>query len=314
MPFVTIDETASKWGISPRQVRAYCAKGRIPGAMLDHGEWRIPENTAKPERKPRRTFPTTVLGILEAERSARISGGLYHRLQIDLAYNSNHIEGSRLTHEQTRWIFETRTIGNMGADIPVDDIVETANHFRATDMVIMTATSALTEAYIKRLHEILKGGTTDSRKDWFAVGEYKRLDNVVGDMETCPAKDVHREMAKLLAWWKNAEKTFENLLDLHVRFEQIHPFQDGNGRVGRLILLKECLKHGITPFVIAENFKQFYYLGLQDWRKGSRLRLLDTCRTGQDVFILGLRQFGHVKLAEKEKIRQSESEQKTTRK
>ena len=313
MPFVTIDETASRWGISPRQVRAYCAKGRIPGAMLDHGEWQIPENAAKPERKPRRTFPTTVLGILEAERSARISGGLYHRLQIDLAYNSNHIEGSRLTHEQTRWIFETKTIGTMAADVPVDDIVETANHFRATDMVIMTATSALTEAYIKRLHEILKSGTTDSRRDWFAVGEYKRLDNVVGDMETCPAKDVHGEMAKLLAWWRNAEKTFENLLDLHVRFEQIHPFQDGNGRVGRLILLKECLKHGITPFVIAENFKQFYYLGLQDWRKGSRLRLLDTCRTGQDVFILGLRQFGHVKLAEKEKAKQKESERKTPR-
>ena len=303
MQFVTIDETASKWGISPRQVRAYCAKGRIPGAMLDHGEWRIPENAAKPERKPRRTFPTTVLGILEAERSSRISGGLYHRLQIDLAYNSNHIEGSRLTHEQTRWIFETKTIGAMAADVPVDDIVETANHFRAT----------VTEAYIKRLHEILKSGTTDSRRDWFAVGEYKRLDNVVGDMETCPAKDVHGEMAKLLTWWRNAEKTFENLLDLHVRFEQIHPFQDGNGRVGRLILLKECLKHGITPFVIAENFKQFYYLGLQDWRKGSRLRLLDTCRTGQDVFILGLRQFGHVKLAEKEKAKQKESERKTPR-
>ena len=191
--------------------------------------------------------------------------------------------------------------------MPVDDIVETANHFRAVDKVITTASSALTEAYIKRLHEILKSGTIDSRKDWFAVGEYKRLDNVVGEMETCPAKDVHREMAKLLAWWKSAGKTFENLLDLHVRFEQIHPFQDGNGRVGRLILLKECLKYNITPFVIAENFKQFYYLGLQDWRHGSRRRLMDTCRTGQDVFILGLRQFGHAKLAEK-----AEAEQKTS--
>ena len=314
MPFATIDETASKWGITPRQVRTYCAKGRVSGAMLDHGEWRIPADAEKPERKSRRRFPTTVLGVLEAERSARISGGLYHRLQINLAYNSNHIEGSRLTHEQTRWIFETKTIGAMAADVPVDDIVETANHFRATDMVIMTATSALTEAYIKRLHEILKSGTTDSRKDWFAVGDYKRLDNVVGDMETCPAKNVHGEMAKLIEWWKAADKTFENLLDLHVRFEQIHPFQDGNGRVGRLILLKECLKHGITPFVIAENFKQFYYLGLHDWRKGNHLRLLDTCRTGQDVFILGLRQFGHVKLAEKEKAKQDKAERTTSRK
>ena len=299
MRFMTVDEIAVKWGITPRQVRSYCSKWRIPGATLEHGEWRIPEDAVKPERKSRRTFPTTILGVLEAERSSRISGGLYHRLQIDLAYNSNHIEGSRLTHEQTRWIFETKTIGEIGADVPVDDIVETANHFRAADMVIKTATAALTEAYVKRLHEILKSGTSDSRKDWFAVGDYKRLDNVVGEMETCPAKDVHREMAKLLAWWKGAEKTLENLLDLHVRFEWIHPFQDGNGRVGRLILLKECLKYGITPFVIAENFKQFYYLGLSDWRRGNRMRLLDTCRTGQDVFILGLRQFGHARLAEK---------------
>ena len=299
MHFNSIEETAAKWGITPRQVRTYCASGRIPGATFDHGEWRIPEDAVKPERKSRRTFPTTILGVLEAERSSRISGGLYHRLQIDLAYNSNHIEGSRLTREQTRWIFETRMIGEIGADVPVDDIVEAANHFRAADMVIKTAMSALTEAYVKRLHEILKSGTSDSRKDWFAVGDNKRLDNVVGEMETCPAKDVHREMAKLLTWWKGAEKTLENLLDLHVRFEQIHPFQDGNGRVGRLILLKECLKYGITPFVIADNFKQFYYLGLSDWRRGSRLRLLDTCRTGQDIFILALRQFGHVRLAEK---------------
>ncbi len=304
MDFMTIEEIAAKWGISPRQVRSYCASNRIAGATLERGEWRIPAKAVKPARKRRRSFPTTILGVLEAERSSRISGGLYHRLQIDITYNSNHIEGSRLTREQTRWIFETKTIGEIGADVPVDDIVETANHFRAVDKVITTASSALTEAYVKRLHEILKSGTSDSRKDWFAVGEYKRLDNVVGEMETCPVKDVHREMAKLLAWWKDAEKTLENLLDLHVRFERIHPFQDGNGRVGRLILLKECLKYGITPFVIAENFKQFYCLGLQDWRRGSHTRLMDTCRTGQDVFILGLRQFGHEKLAEKaEKVR-----------
>jgi len=313
MDFMTIEAIAVKWGITPRQVRSYCAGNRIAGAILEHGEWRIPADATKPERKRRRTFPTTILGVLDAERSSRISGGLYHRLQIDITYNSNHIEGSRLTHEQTRWIFETKTIGNVGPDVPVDDIVETANHFRAVDRVIMTATSALTEAYIKRLHEILKSGTSDSRKDWFAVGEYKRLDNVVGEMETCPAKDVHREMAKLLDWWKGAEKAFENLLDLHVRFEHIHPFQDGNGRVGRLILLKECLKYGITPFVIAENFKQFYYLGLQDWRQGRHARLMDTCRTGQDVFILGLRQFGHVKLADKAAAEQKKSEGRTAK-
>ena len=299
MDFLTIDEIAARWGITPRQVRSYCADNRIAGATLERGEWRIPANASKPERKRRRTFPTTVLGVLEAERSSRISGGLYHRLQIDITYNSNHIEGSRLTHEQTRWIFETKMIGEIGADVPVDDIVETANHFRAVDRVITTASSALTEAYIKRLHEILKSGTSDSRKDWFAVGEYKRLDNVVGEMETCPAKDVPREMAKLLAWWKGADKTLANLLDLHVRFEQIHPFQDGNGRVGRLILLKECLKYNITPFIIADDMRKFYYLGLQEWRQGRRARLLDTCRTAQDVFIIGLRKFGHTKIAEK---------------
>ena len=299
MNFITVEEIAAKWGITARQVRTYCAKGRVFGATLMQGEWRIPDDAVKPERKSRRTFPKTIRSLLEAERSSRISGGLYHRLQIDLAYNSNHIEGSQLTHEQTRWIFETKTIGEIGANVPVDDIVETANHFRAADIVIKTASAALTEAYIKRLHEILKSGTSDSRKDWFAVGDYKLLDNIVGNMETCPAKEVHREMVKLLEWYKTADKTLENIIDFHVRFEQIHPFQDGNGRVGRLILLKECLKHNITPFVIEENFKQFYYLGLSDWRHGNRLRLMDTCRTGQDVFVLGLRQFGHTKLAEK---------------
>ena len=292
MNYCTIDETAGKWGITPRQVRNYCAHGRIYGAILERGEWRVPADAAKPERKSRRPFPTTVLGVLDAERSSRISGGLYHRLQIDFTYNSNHIEGSCLTHEQTRWIFETKTIGEIGADVPVDDIVETANHFRAIDRVISTAKAALTEAYIKRLHEILKSGTTDSRKKWFAVGDYKRLDNVVGEMETCPAKEVHHEMSKLLDWWKTADKTFENLIDLHVRFEQIHPFQ-------RLILLKECLKYGIIPFIIADDMRKFYYLGLQEWRKGSRLRLLDTCRTAQDIFIVGLQKFGYTKIAEK---------------
>ena len=294
---MTIEDAAAKWGVSPRQVRAYCAAGRVAGALLENGAWRLPSSAVKPGRKSRQTFPMTVLGVLEAERRSRVSGGLYHQLQIDLAYNSNHIEGSRLTHEQTRWIFETQTVGEMTPDVPVDDVVETANHFRAVDYVIASATAALTEAYIKRLHAILKSGTSDSRRDWFAVGDYKRLDNVVGETETCPAKDVPREMAALLAWWKGAEKSLENLLDLHVRFETIHPFQDGNGRVGRLILLKECLKHGLTPFVLAESMKRFYYLGLQEWQQGRRTRLLETCRTGQNVLVCGLRRFGHEKLA-----------------
>lgn len=300
MGFMTVAEAAKKWGLTPRSVQIHCEKGNIPGVNLLGKAWQIPANAERPQRKSRaKGEPSSILELLKAEKRGRISGGLYHRLQIDFTYNTNHMEGSRLTHEQTRWIFETMTIGNLPGDIPVDDIVETANHFRCIDIVLESSGAALTERYIKGLHHQLKSGTSDSRKAWFAVGDYKRLDNVVGEMETCPAKDVHREMAKLLAWWKGAEKTFENLIDLHVRFEQIHPFQDGNGRVGRLILLKECLKYGITPFVIAENFKQFYFMGLSDWRHGSRLRLLDTCRTGQDVFVLGLRQFGHARLAEK---------------
>lgn len=312
MNYMTVAEAARKWGVSQRNVQIHCMKGNIPGVTLVGKAWRIPANAALPGRKPRaKGLPGSVLGVLKSEKRGHISGGLYHRLQIDFAYNSNHIEGSRLTHEQTRWIFETKTVGNVGPDLAVDDIVETANHFRAVDIVIESAGAALTERYVKMLHGQLKSGTTDSRRDWFAVGDYKRLDNVVGDMETCPAKDVHREMAALLAWWKEAPKTFENLLDLHVRFERIHPFQDGNGRVGRLILLKECLKHGITPFVISDNFKQFYYLGIQEWQHGSRLRLLDTCRAGQDAFILGLRQFGHAKLAGKAEAEQRLSEMKT---
>ena len=300
MEYMTVADAAKKWKLTPRNVQIHCEKGHIPGTTLLGTAWRIPAAAERPRRQPRtKGLPSTVLGILKAEKRGRISGGLYHRLQIDFTYNTNHMEGSRLTHEQTRWIFETMTIGSLPGDLPVDDVVETANHFRCVDIVIESAGAALTERYIKLLHAQLKSGTSDSRKDWFAVGDYKRLDNIVGEMETCPVKDVHREMAALLAWWKDAPKTFENLLDLHVRFEKIHPFQDGNGRVGRLILLKECLKHGHTPFVIAENLKQFYYLGLSDWRSGNRLRLLDTCRTGQDVFILGLRQFGHAKLAER---------------
>ena len=312
MEYMSVAEAAQKWGLTPRNVQIHCEKGNIPGVTMQGKSWQIPVDAMRPMRKPRaKGMPHSILEALKSEKRGRISGGLYHRLQIDITYNSNHIEGSRLTHEQTRWIFETQTIGNVGADVPVDDIVETANHFRAIDIVIESAGAALTEQYIKKLHAQLKGGTSDSRKAWFKVGEYKKLDNVVGEMETCPAKEVHGEMVKLLAWWKNAEKTLENLLDLHVRFEQIHPFQDGNGRVGRLILLKECLKYGITPFVIAENFKQFYYLGLKDWRQGRRARLMDTCRTGQDVFILGLRQFGHLKLAEKAEAEQAASEGRT---
>ena len=301
MDYQTIEETAAKWGITSRQVRTYCAKGRIAGATFDGKAWLIPANTIKPERKSRAMPPQkSILAILEAERAAKLMGGIYHRLQIDFAYNSNHIEGSRLTHDQTRWIFETRTVGEVGADMPIDDIVETANHFRAVDTIIATAKAALTENYIKRLHAILKGGTTDSRKDWFAVGDYKQLENTVGDMDTAKPAKVKAEMARLLAWYGKTAHTFEDVAAFHAKFEAIHPFQDGNGRVGRLVMFKECLKHGITPFIVTEQMRRFYYMGLHEWqgRLQSPTRLLDTFRAGQDAFSAMLRHFGHAVAAD----------------
>ena len=298
MDYTSVDEIAKQWEVSPRSVRNYCAQGRIADAVLKGKTWLIPVSAVKPKRKERfDQIPQSVAGLLKMEMEARMKGGLYHRLQIDFTYNSNHMEGSRLTHEQTRWIFETMTVGKLAADVPVDDIIETSNHFRCIDKVIGSFGAQLTERYIKELHFLLKSGTSDSRKAWFAVGDYKRLENVVGDMATCPVKKVHAEVVKLLTRYNASPKAFEDVIDFHVQFERIHPFQDGNGRVGRLIMLKECLKHGHVPFVIAENLKQFYYMGLEDWRHGRRARLLDICRTGQDVFVLGLRQFGHAKIA-----------------
>ena len=229
-------------------------------------------------------MPKSFLGILKAEMRSQTKNSIYHRLQIDFAYNSNHIEGSRLTHEQTRWIFETKTIGLLSEDTPVDDIVETANHFRCLDIVIETAGAALSESYIKRLHAQLKSGTSDSRKAWFAVGAYKKLDNVVGEQETCPASEVSRQMSALVKEYAASKKDLEDIIDFHVKFETIHPFQDGNGRIGRLLMLNESLKHGIVPFVIAEGLRKFYYLGLDEWRQNKRTRLLEVCRTGQDIF------------------------------
>lgn len=300
MNYMTIEETAAKWNVSPRQVRGYCASGRVEGAMFEHGEWRVPADAEKPARKSRaRPLSKSISAILEAERKAKMPGGIYHRFQIDFTYNTNHIEGSRLTHEQTRWIFETRTVGEMGPDVPVDDIIETSNHFRCIDTVIASAGAALTERYIKRLHAILKGGTTDSRNDWFAVGDYKRVANAVGGRDTTEPKNVRRDMVELLSWYGTTTPTFEDVVEFHVRFEAIHPFQDGNGRVGRLIALKEFLKHGMTPFIITDEMRRFYYLGLQEWqsRAHNRSRLLDVFRTGQDIFAAQLRHFGHVAAA-----------------
>lgn len=209
---------------------------------------------------------------------------IYHRTQIDLTYNSNHIEGSKLTHEQTRYIFETNTIGITDESVNVDDIVETINHFRCIDYIIDHAGDQLTESMIKGLHIILKSGTSDSRKSWFNVGEYKRLPNEVGGKETCPPEGVHKEMKNLLTHYKGIKtKTIENIIDFHCQFERIHPFQDGNGRVGRLIMFKECLANNIVPFIITDELKLFYYRGLSNWGKVNGY-LTDTCLIAQDQY------------------------------
>ena len=285
MGYLSVAETAKKWDVSERSVRNYCAHGRVPGAFLTGKTWNIPEDARKPERvNKKKEKPTTLLDILLDEKANKYSGGIYHKTQIDLTYNSNHMEGSRLTHDQTRYIFETNTIGIEKEVLNVDDVIETANHFRCIDMIIDHAKLALTEKFIKELHLILKNGTSDSRKDWFAVGDYKKLPNEVGGMETALPEEVADRMKKLLSEYNNKEeKTFEDILDFHVRFECIHPFQDGNGRVGRLLMFKECLKYNIVPFIIEDDLKMFYYRGLKEWNN-EKGYLMDTCLTAQDSY------------------------------
>lgn len=285
MSYLSVAETAKKWNISERSVRNYCAHGRVPGAFLTGKTWNIPENAEKPERSnKKKEKPIILLDILQEQKVSKYSGGIYHKTQIDLTYNSNHIEGSHLTHTQTRCIFETNTIGVEKEVLNVDDIIETANHFRCIDLIIDHAKATLTEKFIKELHFILKNSTSDSRKEWFAVGDYKRLPNEIGGMETALPEEVADKMKALLAEYNSKEeKTFEDILGFHVRFERIHPFQDGNGRIGRLIMFKECLKYNIVPFIIEDNLKLFYYQGLKEWNN-EKSYLTDICLTVQDRY------------------------------
>ncbi len=285
MRYLSVTKIAKKWNVSERSVRNYCAQGRVSGAFLTGKTWNIPENAEKPERSnKKKEQPKTLLDILQDEKKKKYSGGIYHKTQIDMTYNSNHMEGSRLTHDQTRYIFETNTIGVENEVLNVDDIIETANHFRCIDMIIDNAKLTLTEKFIKGLHLILKNGTSDSRKDWFTVGDYKKMPNEVGGLSTAFPEEVADKMKVLLTEYNiKKEKTFEDILDFHVKFERIHPFQDGNGRVGRLIMFKECLKYNIVPFILDDSLKMFYYRGLKEWgnEKGY---LTDTCLTAQDKY------------------------------
>jgi Fic family protein len=282
MEYISVSQFAEKYSISERTARNYCATGKIEGAFLTGKTWNIPADAELPRRSKRKMSP--LLAALREQKEMRMKGGIYHRTQIDLTYNSNHIEGSRLTKEQTRYIFETNTLGITSENTRIDDIMETVNHFRCIDYVIDHATDKITETHIKQLHLILKTNTSDSHKPWFAVGDYKHLANAVGEEETAQPEEVHKKMKALLATYHAIQKIqFDDILDFHVRFERIHPFQDGNGRVGRLIMFWQCLQSNIVPFIITDDLRLFYYRGIQNWGNINGY-LRDTCLTAQDNF------------------------------
>ena len=226
-----------------------------------------------------------VLEVLREQEEMQLKGNLYHNTQIIFAYNTNHIEGSKLTEDQTRYIYETNTLLTEKESITnLDDIIETANHFKLVDYMLDVADKELTEEMIKEFHKILKEGTSDSRKDWFNVGEYKKLANEAGNMKTSLPKNVQKDMVKLMQWYNSLEKiTIENIIEFHYRFECIHPFQDGNGRVGRIIVFKECLKNNIVPFIILDKDKLFYYRGIKEY-KNEKGYLIDICLNAQDQY------------------------------
>lgn len=292
MKYLSVSEIAEKWKVSDRSVRNYCAKGRVAGAFRSGKIWSIPENAEKPERSNKKIVQKyELLDILRNEKARKYSGGIYHKTQIDLTYNSNHMEGSCLTHDQTRYIFETNTVGVEKEVLNVDDVIETANHFRCIDIIIDHAQAPLTERFIKDLHRMLKNGTSDSRMEWFNVGEYKKVPNEVGGMDTALPEEVADRMKELISEYNGKTmKSLEEILDFHVRFERIHPFQDGNGRVGRLIMFKECLKYNIVPFIIEEDLKLYYYRGLKEW-DNLQGYLTDTCLTAQDRYKANLDYF-----------------------
>ena len=284
MKYISTKEYAKAHGLAERTVRNYCVQGKITGAQLIGKSWNIPADAPLPDRKNASLHFSPLLKVLKEQRDCKLKGGIYHRTQIDLTYNSNHIEGSRLSKEQTRLIFETNTIGVAEESIRVDDIIETTNHFRCFDFIIDHAKEPLNESMIKQIHQILKSGTSDAEKEWFNVGEYKRLPNEVGGMETVAPKQVGMAIRELLKEYNSKSNvTFNDVLDFHHRFERIHPFQDGNGRVGRLIMFKECLSHNIVPFIIMDELKMFYYRGLQEWKLTPGY-LTDTCLTAQDYY------------------------------
>ncbi len=287
---MSVKEWSEKFGVSERTARNYCSTGKIDGAYLIGKTWNIPSDALPPSRG-KHTKISSLLRVLREQKSGKMKGGIYHRVQVDLTYNSNHMEGSRLTKDQTRYIFETNTIGITDSAVNIDDIIETTNHFRAIDYIIENTGNRLTEIFIKYLHQILKNGTSDAANDWFRVGDYKMLPNEVGGKDTVLPEKVHYEMSLLLKEYNaNPRPTLEDIIDFHYRFEAIHPFQDGNGRVGRLVMFRECLRFGYVPFIITDELKMFYYNGLRNWPE-IKGYLMDTCLTAQDNFKIILDKF-----------------------
>lgn len=282
MRYLSVKEYGDAYGISERTVRNWCAAGKMQGAFLTGKTWNIPDDAPIPRRS--RVRMSRLLESLQEEKELNIKEGIYHKTQVDFTYNSNRIEGGCLTLKQTAGIFENNAVGVTEGEINVDDIVMTANHFCCIDYIIDHAGDSLSESLIKELHSILKTGTSDSRKFWFNVGEYKRLPNEAGDAETSLPKEVPALMKELVRQY-NAKKsrTLEDIMDFHCKFECIHPFQDGNGHVGRLIMFKECLANGITPFIITDILKQYYFRGLQEWGNVNTY-MTETCQIAQDQY------------------------------
>lgn len=290
MKLISLKQWAAEHGVAERTARNYCAHGKIADAVLIGKTWSVPYDAEVPRRNKKFAL-SPLLVRLRNEKNAGLKNGIYHKIQIDLTYSSNHIEGSRLTHDQTRYIFETNTVGVTDGSLNVDDIIETINHFRAIDYIIDKTDGKLTEIYIKELHRLLKSGTSDNLKDWFNVGDYKKLPNEVGGSHTTAPEHVGREIKALLKHYNAiSSPSLEDIIDFHHRFECIHPFQDGNGRVGRLVMFRECLRTGHVPFIISDELRMFYYRGLHNWPEIKGF-LLDTILSAQDEFKDTLRYF-----------------------
>jgi Fic family protein len=285
MAYESVSQTAKRWYISERSVRNYCASNRIPGAFQTGKTWNIPDTAKKPARAKRKsTAPAGLLEVLKREKSSQLSGGVYHKVQIEFTSHSSRMEGSWLSHDQIRYMYEISTLGFEDGPVNADDVAEAANHFSCINMIIDQAGYPLSERFIKHLHAVLKNGTSDSRKEWFAVGDYKKVANTVGDPETASSQETAKKMRKLLHDYNRTKsKTLDEILDFHCRFESVHPFPDGNGRIGRLILFKECLQNQIVPFIITDDLKSCYFRDLNEW-PSKRDYLRTICLCAQNTF------------------------------